>query len=111
ADEYATAAFNYVRSNIGIEFRFGLSKGARGALIDQSGTAFDQAELMFKLLKAVETFGPTPFSDARLKYGTITISGQKFAEWTGFVTNPGVVPANLVVDAKAACQFLADGGI
>jgi hypothetical protein len=39
---YAHAVYEYVRNNIAIEFRFGLSKGGRGALIDQSGTAFDQ---------------------------------------------------------------------
>jgi RHS repeat-associated protein len=115
-DQYAENVFNYVRSNIGIEFRFGLSKGARGAIIDQSGTAFDQAELVFKLFKASDWFATqagqtTRFPDVAFKYGTIALTGQKFAEWTGFVTNPGALPANLIVDAAAACQFIADGGI
>src|SRR6185312_11131050 len=48
---YTQNVFDYVRNNIQTEFRFGLGKGARGALIDQSGTPFDQAELMVDLLR------------------------------------------------------------
>jgi len=35
---YASLVYQYVRNNIAMEFRFGLGKGGRGALIDQSGT-------------------------------------------------------------------------
>ena len=89
---YATAVYEYVRNNIGVEFRFGLSKGGRGALIDQSGTPFDQAHLMVSLLRT----GGVP---ATYQVGVLTLTGAQFTAWSGFT------------DAKAACQYLADGGI
>ena len=45
-DAHAAAVADYVRDNIETEFSFGLSKGAHGGLIDQSGTQFDQVHLM-----------------------------------------------------------------
>ncbi len=38
--------YEYVRNNIEIVPMYGLQKGALGALIDRSGTSFDQAALM-----------------------------------------------------------------
>lgn len=90
--DYASAVNEYVRNNITPDFRFGLSKGARGAVIDQSGTAFDQAQLMVELLREG---GIT----ASYRIGTITLSGCQFTDWTGFT------------DALAACTFLASGSI
>lgn len=114
ATQYAQNVYSYVRNNIEVEFRFGLSKGARGALIDQSGTPFDQAELMVKLLRAG---GVT----ANFQTGTITLSAQQAGHWTGLVrdlttapnsqTDPYTLAQSFNVDAKALCQFLADGGI
>lgn len=89
---YADRVFEHVRSNIKVEHRFGLAKGARGALIDQSGTPFDQAHLMIELLREGGV-------SASYQVGTISPSAAQFAEWTG------------LTDAKAACQFLADGAI
>src|SRR4051794_36941924 len=34
------AIYEWVRNNVEIEFMFGLQKGARGAMLDKSGTAF-----------------------------------------------------------------------
>jgi len=51
APQFTLNTFDYVRNNIATEFRFGLAKGGRGALIDQSGTPFDQAELMVKTIR------------------------------------------------------------
>jgi len=104
ADAYAVNVDNYVLNNIAVEYRFGLGKGARGALIDQSGTPFDQAELMVKLLR----YGGV---SAAYQVGTITLSANQFGLWSGLVK--GLNPSNqsFTVDAKAACQFLADGGI
>ena len=48
---YASHVFEYIRNNIAVEFRFGLGKGGYGALVDQSGTPFDQAHLMVALLR------------------------------------------------------------
>jgi RHS repeat-associated protein len=84
----------YVRNYIDTEFRYGLSKGALGALIDRSGTPFDQAHLMVELLRE-----SVPAIPARYKAGTITLSGAQFQAWTG------------ITDAKAACQLLSAGGI
>lgn len=91
-DAYAAAVADYVRDNIQTEFRFGLSKGARGAIIDQSGTAFDQAHLMVELLREN---GAT----ATYQVGTITLNASQFYDWAG------------LTNAAAACQYLADGGI
>jgi RHS repeat-associated protein len=105
AEQYTLNVFEYVRNNIAVEFRFGLGKGARGALIDQSGTPFDQAELMVKLLK--EASGVT----AEYRVGTITLTPAQFGTWTGFVKGLNVSAQTFSVDATAACRFLADGGI
>jgi RHS repeat-associated protein len=92
ADDYALAVLEYVRNNIKPDFRFGLSKGAQGAIIDQSGTPFDQAHLMVELLREGG-------NAASYRIGTITLDGAQFSAWTG------------ILNAPAACQFLADGGI
>ncbi len=89
---YASLAYQYVRNNIAMEFRFGLGKGARGALIDQSGTAFDQAQLFVALLRQVNI-------SANYQVGTVTLTGAEFQQWTG------------ISSALGACQYLADGGI
>ncbi|HEY4940051.1 MAG TPA: RHS repeat-associated core domain-containing protein [Rhizomicrobium sp.] len=104
AAQYTQNVFEYVRSNIAIEFRFGLSKGARGALIEQSGTAFDQANLMVELLRQG---GVT----ANYQVGTIALSAQQFGQWSGFIKNLNQSTQTFDVDAQAACQFIADGGI
>jgi RHS repeat-associated protein len=97
---YAQNVYDYVRNNIALEFRFGLGKGGFGALVDQSGTPFDQAELMVKLLRLA---GRSP----TYELGTITLNAQQFAQMTGSFTSLSPV----TVDARAACQLLADGGI
>src|SRR5688572_14472910 len=43
--------YEYVHDNIRTEFMYGLKKGGLGAMIDRSGTPFDQAHLMFELLR------------------------------------------------------------
>ncbi|HWU80435.1 MAG TPA: hypothetical protein VN158_10265, partial [Caulobacter sp.] len=103
-DQYAQNVLDYVRNNIDTEFRFGLGKGARGAVIDQSGTPFDQAELMAKLLTVG---GVTPTFQA----GTIRLDAATFGKWTGLVKGLDEGAQTFTVDAKAACKLLADGGI
>src|SRR5271169_6556999 len=102
--QYTQNVFDYVRNSINVEFRFGLGKGGRGALIDQSGTPFDQAELMVKLLRAANI-------TAGYQVGTITLTAQQFGFWTNFVTGLTQSNQTFTVTAQAACQFLADGGI
>jgi len=103
-DDFAAQAFDYVRTNIDTEFRFGLGKGARGAVIDQSGTPFDQAELMVKILREG---GVT----ANYKLGTITLDATQFGKWSGLVYNLNEAAQTFSVNARAACTLLADGGI
>ncbi len=84
--------YEYLRNSIDTEFLFGAHKGPLGVIIDRSGTPFDQAELMVELLRE------SGFS-ARYKFGTITLTGAQFQDWTG------------LSNAQAACDFLATGGI
>jgi len=104
AAQYAQNVYDYIRNNIATEFRFGLGKGARGALIDQSGTPFDQAELMMKLLRLGSV-------SAQYQLGQITLTPQQFGQWTGIVTGLNQTSQTFTVNAQTACQFLADGGI
>ena len=85
--------FSYVRNNIEIVPLYGVTKGALGALIDQSGTAFDQAHLMVELLREC---GFT----TNYKYGSLTLNTTaKISDWLG------------VSDATALRELLASGGI
>ncbi len=86
------AIYNWVHDNVEVDWTFGLSKGARGAAIDKSGTPFDQAQLLVELLRAA---GLSP----SYKFGTVTLNNAQFTGWTG-ITDPGV-----------AAQVLSDGGI
>ena len=84
--------YEFVRNNVENAWMYGLQKGAAGALVDRSGTAFDQAKLMVDLLRQS---GYT----ASYQVGTITLTGAQFAQWSG------------VTNATAACQLLSSGSI
>ena len=45
--------YEHVRNHIEFTPTFGLTKGAVGAIVDEAGTAFDQAQLMVELLRVV----------------------------------------------------------
>ncbi|ACE82826.1 RHS repeat-associated core domain-containing protein [Cellvibrio japonicus] len=89
---YIAHAYAYVKSEIAPEFRFGLSKGGFGALLDKSGTPFDQAQLLRDLLAAKSI-------SANYVLGKATLTGEQFQVWTGINT------------AREACRLLANGGI
>ncbi len=89
---YAQRAFEYVRQNIRTVPMFGTQKGAKGAIIDQSGTAFDQATLLVELLREAQI-------TANYQIGTVTLTGAQYTANTG------------ITSAAAACQILANGGI
>src|SRR3569833_2760073 len=91
-DKVVDRTYQYVRNNITMVWSYGLQKGALGALIDHSGTAFDQAALMVELLRQN---GYT----AKYQVGTIALSGTQFYDWSG------------ITDAGAACQLLSSGAI
>lgn len=84
--------YEYVRNSIETEFVFGSHKGSLGAIINHSGTAFDQALLMVELLRESSI-------TARFRFGDIQLNGQQFYDWAG------------IQDARAACAFLAAGAI
>lgn len=86
------AIYDFVRNNIDTVWMYGLQKGAVGALVDRSGTPFDQAQLMVELLRQA---GYT----ASYQRGTISLNPTQFSDWTG------------ITDATAACQLLSSGGI
>ena len=85
--------FEFVRNNIEINWSYGLQKGALGALVDRSGTAFDQAMLLVQLIRQI------PGYTATYKYGTISLTPAQFTAWSG------------ITDPSAACELLANGGI
>jgi len=90
--DFVDQVYDYVRNNIEIAWMFGLQKGALGAIIDHSGTSFDQAHLMVEVLQQGNV-------KAGYQFGTITLTGAQFQQWSG------------ITSATAACQLLAAGGI
>lgn len=106
--EYARRAFEYVRFNVETTFNFGMAKGPHGALVDQSGSAFDNASLFAELLREAGIA-------ASYEAGTINLNAEEFGRWTGLATptawdSDGRV-TSFSVSAKGACQLLANGGI
>jgi RHS repeat-associated protein len=89
---YAERVYEYIRQNIDTEFKYGLQKGALGALLEQSGTPFDQASLMIALLAQANVSGT-------FQAGTIGLTAQQVQNWTG------------LTNATAACKLFANGGI
>ncbi len=112
-DAFVLNVRDYVRNNIGVEFRYGLGKGARGALIDQYGTPFDQAELMVALLRAgyLVSNSSADAAGATLVFGDMTLNAQQFGLWTGLVKSLNEANQTFSVSARSACRLLADGGI
>jgi RHS repeat-associated protein len=92
SDAYASRVYQYIYANVRTSFMFGLQKGALGALIDQAGTPFDQANLMVELLREGGIA-------ASYQLGVISLNGTQAANWFG------------TSNAAAVCQILADGGI
>jgi RHS repeat-associated protein len=84
--------FEFVRNNVSNVWLFGAQKGPLGAIVDRSGTAFDQAMLMVELIRQG---GGT----ANYQFGTITLTPAQFQAWAG------------TTNATSACQLLANGGI
>jgi RHS repeat-associated protein len=92
--------YDFVRNYVDTVFIFGAQKGAVGAIVDKSGTPFDQAQLMVALLRqAAINSGTSNKYTATYRLGTITLTGAGFSAWTN------------VTDARAACDLLASGGI
>lgn len=84
--------FAFVRNSVDTTFTYGVGKGGLGALVDRSGNAFDQAQLLVGLFRAAGI-------PAGYRAGTIELNGAQFTAWTG------------ITSASAACRLLANGGI
>ncbi|MFL9903448.1 DUF6531 domain-containing protein [Paraburkholderia fungorum] len=81
--------YQYVRNNIEIDPVRGIHKGALGAVLDNQGSAFDQAQLMVSLLR-------TSGYDARFVRGVIKLSAQQFSDWYGVPTSNACAVLNLM---------------
>jgi len=84
--------YDFVHNGVETEFAFGERKGPLGALIDKSGTPFDQNVLFVDL---VHQAGYA----AQYQIGQVTLTSAAFQAWTG------------VSDLGAACRLLSSGGI
>ncbi|RIX83200.1 RHS repeat-associated core domain-containing protein [Acidovorax cavernicola] len=72
--------YQYVRNNIEFYPLFGVQKGALGTVLDNQGTAYDQAMLMVELLRAS---GYT----ANYVQGVIKVTAAQLKEWYGIETS------------------------
>ncbi|CAG4902157.1 RHS repeat-associated core domain-containing protein [Paraburkholderia gardini] len=81
--------YQYIRNNIDIDPVRGIHKGALGAVLDNQGSAFDQAQLMVSLLR-VSGY------DARFVRGVIKLSAQQFTDWYGLPANNVCAVLNLM---------------
>ncbi|MEL7487539.1 MAG: hypothetical protein AAGJ87_10040, partial [Pseudomonadota bacterium] len=91
--------YEYVYENVDYHPTFGLAKGALGAHLDKSGTAFDQAHLVSELLDEARLNGAN-VSNIRIHYGTLALSSAaEIEEWLG------------LSDAGDVCRLLANGGV
>jgi RHS repeat-associated protein len=81
--------YQFVRNNIEIDPVRGIHKGALGAVLDNRGSAFDQAQLMVSLLK-------TSGYDARFVRGVIKLSAQQFTDWYGVPASNACAVLNLM---------------
>jgi hypothetical protein len=84
--------FDFVHDQVQTEYAFGERKGPVGALIDKSGTPFDQNVLFVNLARQAGY-------SARYQIGPVTMTQAAFAAWSG------------VSDLGAACRMLSSGGI
>ncbi|QIE27519.1 RHS Repeat protein (plasmid) [Caballeronia sp. SBC2] len=81
--------YQFVRNNIEIDPVRGIHKGALGAVLDNQGSAFDQAQLMVSLLR-------TSGYDARFVRGVIKLSAQQFTDWYGVSSDNTCAVLNLM---------------
>ncbi|MFJ4389279.1 RHS repeat-associated core domain-containing protein [Pseudomonas soli] len=69
--------YQYIRNNVDYYPVWGVQKGALGALLDNQGTAHDQAALMVELLRASGY-------NANYVIGVIHLSAAQLRDWWGF---------------------------
>jgi hypothetical protein len=76
--------YEYVYNNIDTLPMYGSLKGPLGAMLDGRGTSFDQAELMFELLKLAKL-------EPSYEFGQIQLTAQELTDWLGTDTTPAGV--------------------
>jgi RHS repeat-associated protein len=86
--------YEHVRNNVEYVPMWGVKKGAFGTILDNQGTAFDQAALMVELLRAS---GYT----ANYVKGRLSLTAAQLSDWLGVDT----------ANACAVLGFVANGGI
>lgn len=96
--------YEHIHNNFVVEPRFGLAKGSLGTLLTKSGTPFDLANLAIDLFRSAGL-------EAEYQLGTISLSANEFGLWFGIIKGLNETAQTFTVDAKYACQFLANGGI
>ncbi|HAG75476.1 MAG TPA: Rhs family protein [Thauera sp.] len=85
--------YEYVRNNIAYYPTWGIQKGAIGALLDNQGTAFDQATLMVQLLRQAG------FTANHVR-GRIDLSAAQVQDWLGVDTANVCAVLNLFGNAQ-----------
>jgi hypothetical protein len=99
--------YEHVRNNVEYMPMWGIKKGAVGAILDNQGTAFDQATLMVHLLRAAG------YSASYVK-GRLNLSAGQVSEWFGVDTanvcavlnllGHGRIPiSNAIASAAGSC--------
>jgi RHS repeat-associated protein len=81
--------YQYVRNNVEYYPIFGVQKGALGAVLDNQGTAHDQATLMVELLRASGV-------EAAYIRGAINLDANQAASWYGVDTSNACAVANVL---------------
>lgn len=81
--------YQFIRNNIEYYPLWGVQKGAVGAVLDNQGTAHDQAALMVELLRA------SGYS-ANYVVGVIHLTGAQLREWWGYEVDKVCAVLNLV---------------
>lgn len=85
--------YEYVRNNIAYYPTWGIQKGAMGALLDNQGTAFDQAALMVQLLRQAG------YTASYIK-GRIHLTAAQMQDWFGISTSNVCAVLNLFGQAR-----------
>jgi RHS repeat-associated protein len=85
--------YEYVRNNIEYTPTWGVQKGALGTLLDNQGTAFDQASLMIALLRQ------SGYTASFVK-GRLNLSAAQVSDWLGVDTTNICAVLNLLGNAQ-----------
>lgn len=92
--------YEYVRNNIEFYPIWGVHKGPVGTILDNAGTAFDQASLMVSLLRQA---GYT----ASYVIGTIHLTGPQLSDWMGVDTSDACATLNVMGSGQLQVKGIA----